>query len=478
MQKTFAVSVAFLTLTYLLYLAFTINIAPLPWFDEVFFSSISKSFLDNGNFIASVSETIRGERESLAYGPIYFWLNSFLFKTFGFGIWQGRIINALAGIGTIVFTALNFKDKEKSLPFSLSLGLTFLLDPLLHQTLTGGRMDWLAILLVLFSLYFLKKADTKEIVISSFFALLALLTTPRSGILLVPLLVFAGLSIFKKPKQLQHFTLWIGIIVLIYMLWIFYAFGGIIQMVNFYSEMAEGYLGGKFYIPKGQWPVIIVFLLSLIYAALFNKKRFQEIEIQYSFLVIILFYLLIRDWGLYSVFILPFYYFSIFTLFYKSPYSTKLHLAPLALLLTVNLSYSFLKGVQILADKGRRNPSIPAAFLKKNIPPGAAVIGDALYFYPAIAAKTKFELFDAYGTLPEREEKHRMIFNYDYIIISKQSIKRTPWLVNHYMEKAVLVPVDSLISRQTSLNKVISSSGLVSDMEDGCYDAVIYKRIK
>lgn len=478
MQKAFTVTVGCLTLTYLVYLAFTITIAPLPWFDEVFFSSISKSFLDKGNFVASVSKTIRGERESLAYGPVYFWLNSFLFKTFGIGIWQGRIINALAGLGTIIFTSVYFKDKEKSLAFTLSLGLAFLLDPLLHQTLTGGRMDWVAILFVLISLNFLKKAGTKKIVISSIFAILALLTTPRSGILLLPLVIFAGLSIYKNPKLLQHLILWIGIILLIYMLWVFYAFGGITQMVSFYAEMVDGYIGGKLYIPKGQWPVILVFLFSLIYAAIFNKKRFQEIEIQYSFLVIILFYLLIRDWGLYSVFILPVYYFSIFTLLYKRPYTTKIHFAPLVILLAVNLSYSLLKGAQVLADKGRRNPSIPSAFLKKNIPQGASVVGDALYFYPAIAAETRFELFDAYGTLAEREEKHRMIFNYDFIIISRQSIKRTPWVVNHYMEKAVLVPVDSLITGQTSLNKVISSFGLVSDMENACYDAVIYKRIK
>lgn len=434
--------------------------------------------MDRGTFIASVSETVRGDKQSLAYGPLYFLLTGSIFEIFGFGIWQGRVLNMIAGLATVIFMFLYYREKKKSLFISVLLGISFLLDPLLNQTLPSGRMDWLAIVLAFCSIYFMQKDTRRALVISSILAAASILTTPRAALLFLPLLPIIGWRFFNGDVKWKTIIIWAVPLSLMYLLWIFYAFKGFSGIIQFYSDMAETYVGGNFYIPRGQWPLIMIFLLSFSYSIFFNREVFKKKEIIYCLLAIGSFYILVKDWGLYSVYVLPMYYYCIFTFLISQIQVKRVTLVPLLALLTVNLAYSSLKAVQVVADSNRRQNQKAQLFIQNNIPAGSKVVGDGLYYYFAESANLHFELIDAYGTMKEREEVQRNVFDYDYLIVTQQSVIRYPWLIEHYMNNASFIPVDSLKTPQSLLSKHVLKLGLLSDMERNGYDAVIYKRVK
>ncbi len=259
----------------------TLNISPVPWFDEVFFLSISESFKEEGVFRLAMAPYY--DKEILTYGPIYFVLTALSTEVFGLGVFQFRIVNFLFSLLAVFafkkILSTNF-NLSKTSAFGLSLAL--FLEPIFHANSHGGRMDMVALFFVLMSIHhYLKSHYNKEIrysiLLSGVFASLALLTTPRLAVFIfaIPLMLLIELIRSKlNIRILKKALLWGIIILFVYSIWVFVAFGGINEMLDYYSNLTQ-FVGGKWLLPTEFLPTMGLSFLSLVLILIFSRKNLK-----------------------------------------------------------------------------------------------------------------------------------------------------------------------------------------------------------
>ena len=470
---------------YLAYHIFTLSSNPLPRVDEVFFASISKSLLEYGTFVPEICrETLNGE-EVYLYGPIHFFLESFSFRIFGFGIFEYRWITFAFGITTILSTAVLFRLYHPSFKHYCLLILVFALDPFMNLSMHEGRMNLVAVSFVLIAIYFLIKGLRTErlyyFFISGMFAVFAILTTPQVGFIILPaMLVFLYLMEGKNLKQsLLSIILWSLPVIVLYSCWMFYAFGGVAGLLKYYQQAHGEYFGGEFYIPRQEYLVILLATVSMIIGIYKKGKSYFNSLVAISLLSIFLFYALVVDWGPHSTLILPFYYFLIFHGFAEEELSARRwSFYPLLLLFIFNLSYFSLKSLQILSETENRSTKVADAFIKMNIPEGSKVIGDGQYYYSVVKAKSSYRIFDQYLSIEARERLLKEMYDYDYLIVSDRSRVKDPETVKFFLANAELKKVAQLKLDQSELSQWIAELGLFSNVERHGYNAEIFVRVK
>ena len=229
MHKKIVLSLLFTV--YAIYHFATLQISPLPWFDETYFASLTHTYLETGIMQTKIAMILNDGREVVEYGPCYFWLTALAFKIFGFGILQFRIIGLLFGFFLIYIFYRFLKLTGTNMIFLFLLLFAF--DPILHSSMHGGRMDTMAASLSLFSVVlFLEnrvKGNSILYFISGCSGALAILTTPRSGFLLIPVALMLFVS-WVKTKNLKSFSnglVWSAPILILYLFWFFHAFGNL-----------------------------------------------------------------------------------------------------------------------------------------------------------------------------------------------------------------------------------------------------------
>lgn len=480
--KIFFLLFAFIYLTYHL---LTLSSNPLPWFDEVFFASISKNLLEFGTFVPEVSkETLKNE-EVYLYGPIHFFLESFSFRIFGFGIFQYRWITFAFGIITILATAALFRLYHPSFKHYALLILLFALDPFMNLSMHEGRMDLPAVAFVLMAVYFLIKGLRAErpryFFASGIFAVLAILTTPRVAFIILPFaLVFLYLLEGRGLKEaVFYILLWAIPILVLYSCWLFYAFGGVTQLWDYYQQARGEYLGGRFYIPRQEYLLVLLTIGSVIIGFYQKEKKFFNATVVIALLAILLFYALIVDWGPYSALILPFYYFLLFHGLEGEELNFRTwKLYPLLLLFMFNLSYFSVKSFQIIAERDNRDPEVADKFIRSNIPEGSKVIGDGHYYYSVVKAKSSYRIFDQYLSTEDRETVLREMYDYDYLIVSERSKAKDPETVKLFLKNAKFKKIAQLKTEPSELSKKIAELGIISNAEKHGYSAEIFVRVK
>lgn len=298
---------------------YTLNLYPLPWFDETYMASIAKEFYETGKFTKRVAYHAHQQKEEFIYGPFYFLVSSFVFKLFGFGMTQFRSIALLSGILVQISSFLILRKFVKQNVTLLLMSLVFMLDPFYFRCMHEGRMDLTASFLILSGIIVFHFAITKKyasyFLFSGILCSLGILTTPRPGFLLIPLFIYLGYFLWKDFKKNWYFPIiWIAPIVLFYTLWIFYAFGSFENFISFYQDKL-GYArlpGRPFYIPKQQFPLILSALILVTASILKCGKSYFNFLSIISLSSIILFYIIVYDQGPYASFIIPFYYLLIF----------------------------------------------------------------------------------------------------------------------------------------------------------------------
>ncbi|MBX2844410.1 MAG: glycosyltransferase family 39 protein [Flammeovirgaceae bacterium] len=298
---------------------YTLNLYPLPWFDETYMASIAKEFYETGKFTKRIAYHAHEQKEEFIYGPFYFLISSLVFKVFGFGMTQFRSIAFISGILVQISAIVFLKKFVKQKSTILLMSIFFMLDPFYFRCMHEGRMDLTASFLMLSgTILFLSAIPKKHyfyFLISGFLCSFGLLTTPRAGFLLLPLMLFLGFFTIRDLKKNWHYPIiWIAPIILLYSSWIFYAFGDFGNFINFYQEKI-GYTrlpGRPFYIPKQQFPLIITTIIIVAISIIkFGKSYFNSLTL-ISISSILLFYIIVYDQGPYASFIIPFYYLLIF----------------------------------------------------------------------------------------------------------------------------------------------------------------------
>src|SRR5205085_7784542 len=106
-------------------------------------------------------------------------------------------------------------------------------------------------------------------------------------------------------------------------------------------------------------------------------------------------YILIGGVGLYSIFVIPFFYLLIFELATQinviKGYSKQILNILVMALLIFNISIAMLKGSVLLTiDYEPRKYEPINNFIKENIPAGSKVAGDELYYYAVVNRNSSF----------------------------------------------------------------------------------------
>lgn len=288
---------------------------PLPWFDEVYFADVSLALAETGQMkLRMLPSAVKGE--VLFYGPVYFYLQALILKGVGLDILQFRLLNFVSGLGLVLafrqfMRAFGFRPLEFQL-FPLLLFIT----PVFWQNMHSGRMDLLATLLGFagFSLLIQswKTNRTSLAVWAGLMVAASFLTTPRMVFLLGPL---ALLSLFLIPgwqwRAFLAFAFSALIPVLAWFIWKFdspasylamFRGGAVGRHIGIYGEDSVIFRYPALY------PVYALVALAGILSV--RKGSWKNLEgklILFSFLVMMLFHLVVVERGPYSAMVLVFY---------------------------------------------------------------------------------------------------------------------------------------------------------------------------
>jgi 4-amino-4-deoxy-L-arabinose transferase-like glycosyltransferase len=368
--------VSFLLLAIAALHSYTLDLFPLPWFDELHFSGIAKSLAEQGNLKSYFLTSTKGEMNSVAYGPVFFTLNAFFIDLFGFSLYSVRLSTLFFGLFNILLIyllSLHFRINRIT---RIAVIICFGLDAVYSTTLHEARMETLVVFFLLLSLcvfYISKWTDYRKVVVIAVLCVLCFLTSPRSFFLLTPLSVL--LFVELQTNKLKFTFVFASIFLLIYSVWVLFIHHDYLTWLHYYQGLMKGnttahagYLGGNFYVSKAQYALISITSL-LVLLTIKHSFKFKSI-VWFLYACLLLFYLIIYDWGVYSTLVIPFFYLLLLFLlhqFSKQKPWFNLVLLPLFLF---NLLFFTLKLGTVILEKNNRSTALVASKLKTIVPAG------------------------------------------------------------------------------------------------------------
>ncbi len=229
-----------LVLFFLIY-SFNLDKFPGVWTDEAWFSNPAYTLATSGYLGTTM---MYGFYNIMNYTywqpPVFFLLLAVSFKLFGFGLYQARIVSVILGFFTVLFTYLLGK-KLFSKKIGLLSSVVLIANPLFFLVAREVRMDIAVACFTLIALYFiliaLKESKPIYYLLSSFFAILSLLSHPNGiiGIVSIVLIIgmykidFKNLRLNLKLKEVLYFILGLAAPLIPYLIYInmdFQAFKG------------------------------------------------------------------------------------------------------------------------------------------------------------------------------------------------------------------------------------------------------------
>ncbi|MCG8582953.1 MAG: hypothetical protein MI866_23750 [Bacteroidales bacterium] len=450
-----------------------LSVVTLPWFDETFFASITYNLNAGNGFTQTVMPL--SDQTILTYGPVYFLLTKISTAIGGFNPFSFRIINLMAAllVALVLYKTLFRHSKYKSL-----LIVMLLLDPLYLLNAQTGRMDMLALLFAVFVYvpYWYKNQGTPLLLMASVLSTLALLTTPRIAFLLIPIWIYYSISLLKQKRYIV-LLLCITLVVYIYSIWIFYAFWGYGNFIDYYTStpiisnltLFEAFVGGERLIPKLQIPLLLLLIFTIIMVV--RKQGIKKLD--FHLLPVLLYYILISDTGLYSAFIVGFLYCIIFS--HIELLSTQRYIKRMAwLLIAFNAGLFCIKTSTVLLNLNERSHATIEQWISKNLNHNSKVIGSEQYYYACINNACDFQYIDRRGELKERVAWHKDVYKPDYIIINQE---QSAEITNAYLSAFTNVtPVEIDCFATSPVNDtLINIFRKISLLTYGSYKGKLYK---
>lgn len=472
----------------------TIEISPMPWFDETYFASMTLHFQKTGEFLPQIGPMLEYfYPQSKAYGPAYFLVIASSFKIFGFGIIQMRIPALLFGFLSLpvlykILGISNIRSSLRNFVFILAL-----FDPIYLQNIHSGRMDSMALFFVLGGIYFLLKGFSRDSFLwylgcgTSFG--IALLTTPRISVSLAGPVLILILYFLSKPttKQFLLSLLVAFLIAGLYSIWVFWGFGGYSAAYHYFfgqpkealyfKSLADGYISYRKYIPVFQIPVLTMLLL-FIGMTLFYRRAMVWI-FWISIVNLMAFYNLVNDTGIYSIFSMPWVYICLACIcqsFITFQFQEKLLRYGMVFLIILNVSIFLLKNTVIWLFAASRNTEIVQKQISKIIPKGSRVIGDETYYYFILKSGSDFQYLDRGASTPQRIYYHQNRFKYQYIIVRNppsNSYELQLYLKSHPHKEIGTIVVPRSGNTAQNLSSLLSKIKI--EVPKG-YEGKIYKR--
>lgn len=416
----------------------SLPISPLPWYDETFFAAVTNSLMNGRGFQVEALYLVGRGKEMLLYGPVYFLLTGIPVKIFGLDIVPFRMVNLLfCGLTISVFYKLLRQLKIVPAVAMFMIVLT-LFDVILIQNAHSGRMEMVALFFALSAFwYFFKiqqRPTTLAVVLLALAGILTFLTTPRSMVLIFPLFGFAIVQ-RAMQKQWRDVVLLIAIPVAVYLVWLFSTYGSIENFIDYYFSKTEsgsvqpnrnytGFMGGRFYVPFYQYPLVFVGLLS---AGLLLAKRKCVLATSLFLVSILTYYIVVRDTGGYSVWVIFCFYALIamaiqnVVLDSEKPKYKWLAVSFLIVLILVNFGIFAVKAATIVAGYSDRNPRPLNEWVSERVSPGDRVVGEDRYYYSCMRIGAVYKYIERPSSVDRRARKHAEIFKPDYLFVSTQS---------------------------------------------------------
>ena len=378
----------------------TLSRSPIPWYDEVFMASISESWLASGKLALGINE-LRSE-EILTYGPVYFYLQGNLFRLFEMNIYTVRLPGFLAGVGVVCITFSLLKQWGITSKSARVFCLILSMDHMFGRGMYSGRMDLIAILMILLALYALQSSHTTPLrkqtcllCLAGALAGISCLTTPRVIFWLFGLPFFAWSANDKHPFKMAAFR--ISVILscasLLGLTWIHSATGGLIQYIEYLTSQNQlwHHVGGKSVLRhRSEFPIYGGIVIGTFFV--FKKwkciERNKKIAFAGLFTVLVSFTLLVNEVGPYESMILPTYisFIAISSSVMKKQQSTVL---VMALLLATSFMF-FGKKAVVFSEWQQRNPDPAFLEIQSMLKPNTSVLSDSKYFYFVRQSGAKF----------------------------------------------------------------------------------------
>lgn len=468
----------------------TLAISPFPWYDEIWYCGITNSFLENGRFFGTSAPLFNNGAEILTYGPVYFVLTSVVIKIFGWGAFQFRIVSFLFGIGVLFvsYLILNmFQKNKKALVFFLVIIAS---DYTLGQNIHSGRMDLVAIFFALLSFFFLL-SETKKLfpLYAGLAAGLSVLTTPRVAFVFLGLLLIYFFRQNKSFKtKIYEIFIWGATIVMLYFCWSLFAHGGLEATYNYYNSSFDSstntgsifqqFIGFRFGFSRFHYHLYLLLLLLPLYYFFFLKKNIPTI-FWISIIVVVIFELVVVDTGMYSIYIIPFFYLAIFSVIFTERTKPFINNTIFVALLAFNLFIFAFKSVSIIADYPLRQSDYVDNLVRELIPQNSKVVANDMYFYAIKKNNSLFQTIEYGATGKQRFDYHKDDWKFDYLIINKSFLEERNALCNYYIDSANLEFVREIDYNFQRKSLTLYFSELFFDGKvTYSYNGVIYKRKK
>lgn len=431
----------------LIYHLSILSISPLPWFDETYFASMTLSFLETGNFEPKVGPLIdHFYPQSRAYGPGYFLVTGLFVGLGGLSMEVMRAPAVLFGFLSLLLIYRIMQEGGIEMRIRIPALLVLAFDTIFLQNIHSARMDSMALCLTLAGLWALMRGFREAYFY--WYALagiafgLAVFTTPRIAVNLTGPSLACCLFFFSGPsrgKFLRLFAVPAGIIG-IYSIWVFWGFGGYRQAWDYffgaprealyYPSLAAGYIQGRIFIPKFQYPVVLVFLVFL--GRMILGRRNADWVFWISLFNLGTYYWLVRDTGLYSVFAVPWMVMGL-AFMAHSLEQGKSHLITrysFLLLIACNAGIFVLKNTIVWLYAPSRDQAEAERQLATLIPRGSRVIGDEAYYYAVLRNGSDFQYIDRGAGTDYRVVYHQKEYRYQYIVVREPVVN--PYELGHY----------------------------------------------
>jgi hypothetical protein len=390
------------------------------------------------------------------YGPVYFAVTAPIIKWLGLGVVQQRLVALIGGLALVAIFAAILKARRISVPTMPLVIMAFAFDPILTRMMHLGRMDTLALLFVFAALWMLvagspgdgaERTARWRLVCAGLLVGAAILTTPRAALSAAPL----ALVVPKRSRLVDwaaDILLFGAVAAILYGVWMAWAFGGPLDVVRYYSPLARRFVASHFFITPVQVPLLLAAGSAVAWALVSRRQAFLSSLAVAALAGICLFYGFVNDTsGLYSIYILPFYYVLLAeALNQQRRYRV---LLPIVLLVVANGVVALYYASTLAANSRPMSARSVERFIASAIPPGSRVIGDDMFYFAAIRAGLDYQYMNQFATtVEERERYQRVVYDYEYVLWSNRLAWFDPSLLAYYQEHA---PLDVVARHPDSL---------------------------
>jgi len=361
------------------------------WFDEAFFANIAFN-LANGDGLTL--DLIPGyyKGEIYLYGPVYFFLQSWLVGIFGLQDFIFRLPNLLTAYLSVLLLAGVLGQNDVPRLYRALFVVAAVVDVSFNRNLVSGRMDMLAVMFVSLALYLAARQPTNSreapyirwLLIGGMSAV-AFLTTPRALFLLPVVFALALRPLFADQTGPSRERKWADLVAAAaafsapVWLWIQHV-GGMQAYASMFSNSGSVATHIAPSIFRSNYDNIAIGLMIVLCLLKYREVMRSTLLIGLisSFAAFSLF---VKEVGPYAGMIMPFVLATIVLLIAKSSWNPLPRAAFLALITLPGLFLLGLRGIDIYLNTACRDNSKVVALVNNLIQDRARIIAPFKYYF-------------------------------------------------------------------------------------------------